>query len=109
MEDSAVKTATAAAGLSAKEAIRRLAQYGPNEVKEENPHPLRVLLGKFWSPVPWMLESTVILQLALGKKDEAAVIAVLLVFNAAMGFLQEGRVGPEAGRNDARYSLFPCR
>ncbi len=40
-----------------------------------------------------MLEITVILQLALGKKDEAVVIAVLLVFNAAMGFLQEGRAG----------------
>ena len=93
MEDTAVKTASAEAGLSTEEAVRRLAQYGPNEVKEEKPHPLSALLKKFWSPVPWMLEIAVILQLALGKRDEAAVIVVLLVFNAVMGFLQEGRAG----------------
>jgi H+-transporting ATPase len=78
-------------GLSAAEAARRLAQYGPNEVAEEKPHPLLALLRKFWSPVPWMLEVTIILQLVLDKWDEAAVIAVLLVVNAVMGFIQEGR------------------
>jgi H+-transporting ATPase len=93
MDNLKTEMAGALAGLSAGEAAARLAQYGPNEVREEKPHPLLALLKKFWSPVPWMLEITVILQLVLGKKDEAAVIAVLLVFNAAMGFLQEGRAG----------------
>jgi H+-transporting ATPase len=78
-------------GLSAVEAARRLAQYGPNEVADEKPHPLRALLRKFWSPVPWMLEATIALQLSIGKADEAAVIAVLLLVNAVMGFIQEGR------------------
>jgi H+-transporting ATPase len=78
-------------GLSAAEAARRLAQHGPNEVEEEKSHPLLALMRKFWSPVPWMLEVTVILQLALGKRDEAAVITVLLVVNGVLGFLQEGR------------------
>lgn len=78
-------------GLSAAEAELRLTQFGPNEIAEEKPHPLLALLGKFWSPVPWMLEVTIMLQLALGKPDEAAVIAVLLVVNAMLGYLQEGR------------------
>jgi H+-transporting ATPase len=78
-------------GLSAAEAMRRLAQHGPNEVAEDKPHPLLTLLRKFWSPVPWMLEATIVLQLVIGKPDEAAVIAVLLLVNAVMGYIQEGR------------------
>ena len=79
------------AGLSTEEAQRRLEQYGPNAVPEPKRHPWRVLAAKFWAPVPWMLEATVILQLALGKWDEAVVIAALLVLNALLSFVQEAR------------------
>jgi len=54
-------------------------------------HPLRSALSKFWTPVPWMLEAAIVLEVVLGKYIEAAVIAVLLVFNAALGFFQESR------------------
>ena len=36
-----------------------------------------------------MLEATVVLELALGKYVEAAVIAGLLLFNAVIGLVQE--------------------
>ena len=49
---------------------------------DETVHPLRSALSKFWTPVPWMLEAAIVLELALGKYVEAAVIAALLVFNA---------------------------
>ena len=54
-------------------------------------HPLRRAVEKFWAPVPWMLEAEVVLELALGKYVEAAVIAGLLLFNAVVGLVQEGR------------------
>ena len=54
-------------------------------------HPLRAALLKFWAPVPWMLEAAIVLQLVLGKVLEAAIIAGLLVFNAALGLFQESR------------------
>jgi H+-transporting ATPase len=38
-----------------------------------------------------MLEAATILELVLGKYVEAGIIAVLLLFNAALGFFQEGR------------------
>jgi H+-transporting ATPase len=38
-----------------------------------------------------MLEAAILLQLALGEYFEAAAVAVLLVFNVALGFFQEGR------------------
>jgi hypothetical protein len=49
------------------------------------------VIEKFWAPVPWMLETAVIVELALGKYGEAAIILALLVFNAALGFFQESR------------------
>lgn len=76
-------------GLTTPEAQRLLEQYGPNAVAEERQHPLRALLGKFWAPVPWMLEAAVVLEIVLRKGVEAGVIGALLVFNAALSYVQE--------------------
>ena len=83
--------AAALQGLTSTEARQRLSKYGPNTVAEDHPHTWLVFLRKFWAPVPWMLEATIALQFALGKPDEAAIIAALLVFNAVLGFVQENR------------------
>ena len=78
-------------GLSSEEARRRLLEHGLNAVPEERPHVILALAHKFWAPVPWMLEVTVVLELALGKALEAAVIGALLIFNASLSFFQESR------------------
>ena len=78
-------------GLTSDEARARLAKYGPNAIPDTTLRPWRMALAKFWAPVPWMLEAAVILQAVLHEYIEAAVIAGLLVFNAALGFFQEGR------------------
>jgi H+-transporting ATPase len=54
-------------------------------------HPLRNAVAKFWAPVPWLLEASIVLELALNKYYEAAVIAALLIFNAALAYFQESR------------------
>ncbi len=82
-------TAGDASGLTTKEAEELLRRYGANEVAEEREHPLRTLAAKFWAPVPWMLEAAVVLELALGRRLEAAVIGGLLAFNAGLSFFQE--------------------
>jgi H+-transporting ATPase len=78
-------------GLTSEEARRRLEKFGLNTMPDTALHPGRMALEKFWAPVPWMLEGAIVLQLALGKYVEAAIIATLLIFNAAVGLLQEGR------------------
>jgi H+-transporting ATPase len=78
-------------GLTSDEAHRRLAASGPNSMPDTAENPFRRALTKFWSPIPWMLEAATILELVLGKYVEAAIIVVLLLFNAALGFFQEGR------------------
>ena len=80
----------AANGLTSDEARRRLETSGPNSMPDTTVNPLRRALTKLWSPIPWMLEAAIVLELVLGKFIEAGIIAVLLVFNAALGFLQEG-------------------
>jgi H+-transporting ATPase len=76
-------------GLASVEARRRLAAFGPNAIPDTTTHPLRMAFEKFWTPVPWMLEAAILLELVLGKYVEASVIAVLLIFNAALSFFQE--------------------
>ena len=53
--------------------------------------PLGRAREKLWAPVPWMLEAAIVLELALGKHPEAAIIAELLGLNAALGLFHEGR------------------
>jgi H+-transporting ATPase len=78
-------------GLTSDEARDRLEKYGPNSMPDTSSHPARRAIEKLWAPIPWMLEAAIVLELVLGKYVEAGIIAVLLVFNAALGFFQEGR------------------
>lgn len=82
---------TSISGLSAQEAAHLLAEFGPNSIPEGKKHPWLDFLKRLWGPVPWMLELAVVLELLLGKYDEAVVIAVLILFNAIFSALQEKR------------------
>src|SRR5208282_6533291 len=84
-------TVDAPVGLTSDEARRRLAQFGPNAVSEAPAPRWRTYLAKFWSPIAWLLEGAFVIEIGLGKYVEAAVIAALLLFNATLGFIQEGR------------------
>jgi H+-transporting ATPase len=88
-----VSASAGALGLTSTEARRRLAEFGANKISDEVPRRWRIFLAKFWSPVAWMLEAAIVLQLWLGQYIEAGVIGALLLFNAALGFIQEGRAG----------------
>jgi H+-transporting ATPase len=81
----------ATTGLTSSEALTRLEKFGPNAMPDISAHPLRQALAKFWAPVPWMLEAAIVLELVTSKYLESAIIAALLVFNAALGFFQESR------------------
>jgi H+-transporting ATPase len=92
-------------GLTSDEARRRLQKFGPNAMPDTSVHPLRLALEKFWAPVPWMLEAAIVLELALGKYVEAAIIAVLLAFNAALGLFQESRAQATLAALKSRLAL----
>src|ERR1700691_5439850 len=92
-------------GLTSNEARRRLEKFGPNAMPDTALHPWRTALEKFWAPVPWMLETAVVLEVALGKYFEAGIIAGLLVFNAALGLFQESRAQATLAALRSRLAL----
>ena len=92
-------------GLTSDAARRLLEQFGPNAMPDTALHPLRRALDKLWSPVPWMLEAAILFEIGLGKQVEAAIIAGLLIFNAALGFFQEGRAQATLAALKSRLAL----
>jgi len=94
-----------ASGLTNEQAQAELLTSGPNEVPDTTISPWRLALTKLWAPVPWMLEAVILLQLVLHEYTEAAVIAGLLVFNAALGFFNEGRAEATLAALKSRLAL----
>jgi hypothetical protein len=93
------------AGLTSDAAQRQLAKFGRNATPDIGVHPLAMALEKFWAPVPWMLEAAIVLELVLGKYVEASIIALLLVFNAALGLFQESRAQTTLAALKSRLAL----
>src|SRR5579883_1700713 len=98
-------TLLAAQGLSSNEAARRLAEVGPNAVAEPHISPFIKVGRRLWEPVPWMLEAAIVLQLAIGERIEAFIIAALLGFNVALGVFQEGRASAALAALKAKLAL----
>ena len=96
---------SALAGLSSAEAARRRAQFGPNAIVEEHVHPLKRVARHFWAPVPWMLEATIVLQIAIGQHLTALLIAALLVLNVILATIQENRANAALALLKQRLSL----
>jgi H+-transporting ATPase len=78
---------------------------GQNSTPDVAIHPLRLVLGKFLAPVSVLLEIAILLQLTLGEYVEGSIIAVLLVFNAALGFFHESRAHATIAALKSRLAL----
>jgi Ca2+-transporting ATPase len=79
-------------GLSNEEAARRLAAHGPNELEAADViAPWQILLAQFRNVLILILLVAVGLSAVLGHATEAAVISVIVVFAAVLGFVQEYR------------------
>jgi H+-transporting ATPase len=92
-------------GLTTDEVHRRLTKDGPNAIVDVTQHPLLRAARKLWAPVPWMLEAAILLQLVLGDYVEAGVVGLLLIFNAGLGFFQEGRAQATLDALKSRLAL----
>ncbi|HVP97455.1 plasma-membrane proton-efflux P-type ATPase [Methanoregula sp.] len=78
-----------ATGLSTAEVAGLRERYGFNDIPEEKKNPLLKFLSYFWGPIPWMIETAALLSAAISHWDDFAIIILLLVTNAVVGFFQE--------------------
>ena len=79
-------------GLSGSEAAARLKLHGPNKLPEAKPTSLfLIFLRQFQSPLIYILLAASVVVLAMEEVTDALVILFVLVFNAIVGMLQEGR------------------
>ena len=76
-------------GLTTAGVIELRKRYGFNDIPKEKKHPLLKFLSYFWGPIPWMIEIAAILSAAITHWDDFAIIILLLIINAVVGFLQE--------------------
>ena len=83
---------TGPAGLTAREAARRLDEYGPNALEAAHrASPWRLLLDQFKNVLIVILLAATGLSAFLGEGVETIVIGVIVVFAVGFGFIQEFR------------------
>ena len=83
---------SATAGLSTAEVLRRLQSTGPNTLEEpDRRSTLRVLLSQFADVIVLVLLAAALLAALVGEVVDFAAILVIVVLDAALGFVQELR------------------
>jgi magnesium-transporting ATPase (P-type) len=79
-------------GLDAAEVSQRLAKYGPNRLPEgKTQGPLMRFLLQFNNILVYVLLAAGFVKLMIGLWLDAAIILGVVVINALLGFLQEGK------------------
>ncbi len=79
-------------GLSVREAEKRLSIYGKNELEEKKPPSvLQRFIGQFMDPLIYVLLAAGVISVLLGEQGDAAIIAAVVLLNAAVGVAQEGK------------------
>ena len=79
----------ASAGLTETEAAQRLAKFGENALAEHRVGAFERLAGFFWGPIPWMIEAAAVFSGVLRHWADLAIILIMLIVNAGVGFWQE--------------------
>jgi len=79
-------------GLSETEATARLREHGPNELDQTGGiNAWHMLLEQLRNPLNFVLVAAALISFFAGKTLDTVVIAIIIIFNTAMGFVQEFR------------------
>lgn len=77
-------------GLTEAEVIERRREHGENVLPvTKGPSPLAVLLSQFKSPLVYIILAAALISLAVGERADFAIIMVVVLLDAVVGFLQE--------------------
>ncbi|QUW85539.1 magnesium-translocating P-type ATPase (plasmid) [Streptomyces mirabilis] len=79
------------AGLSAREAGRRLQRWGPNAVHSHRARLLLVLWHQLRSPLLGLLLTAAVISYFVGERSDALIIGVIVALSVGLGFANEFR------------------
>ena len=108
-------------GLTNSEVARRIQRFGWNQIPEKKSNPLVDFLSRYWGPMPWLLELTIVLSYLIGHYLEVVIIFALLTINSIIGFrhdrsakgalaLLKKRLAPKAKvLRDGQWSVIDAR
>ncbi len=79
-------------GLSGNEAVSRLSKYGRNELPAPKTETVfQIFIRQFNSPLIYVLLAAAVIIFFINDATDALIIAFVLVFNAIVGTIQEGK------------------
>lgn len=79
-------------GLTSEDVVRRQAEHGPNRLPEgKTDSLLTIFLRQFASPLIYLLFAAAAILYVMGDHGDAYIILFVLLFNAVIGAVQEGR------------------
>lgn len=97
---------TSADGLSQAEAARRLTSHGPNRLPQAaRRHPLLRFILHFHNILIYVLIAAAVITALLGHWVDTGVILAVIIANAIIGFIQEGKA--EQAMDAIRHMLAP--
>ncbi|MGF1630102.1 MAG: cation-transporting P-type ATPase [Kiloniellaceae bacterium] len=83
---------TGSSGIAEDEAQRRLETYGPNRLPQGRSRSILLrLLAQFHNLLIYVLMAAAVLAALIGHGTDALVILAVVILNATIGFIQEGR------------------
>src|SRR5262245_65839660 len=98
--------ADAQQGITPAEAQSRLAQHGPNELThEERASPWQLFFNQFKNVLVVIIIIATVLSAFVGEYVDAAIILVIIIFSAVLGFVQQSRA--DKASNALKYLLPP--
>lgn len=81
-------------GLMRSEAVERKAKYGPNKLKDQEQKSIgQMILEQLNDPLILILVVAMAISLMLHELGDAVIIITVVVLNATVGIIQEGKAG----------------
>src|SRR5512138_237548 len=98
-------------GLTAEEAVRRLARYGHNAVSTHHARLLPVLWHQVRSPLLGLLLVAAVASYFVGERNDAVIIAVIVALSVSLGLVNEYRAekAAEALHSQIRHRALATR
>jgi len=79
-------------GLNSEDVRKRLSEFGPNTLPESRaPGIFSIFFSQFLSPLIYILITAAIIVFFIGETIDAIIIFFVLIFNAFIGTIQEGK------------------